>query len=193
MNETAVSSSTPLRSYTAPAKVLHWLMALIIISVWFIGLYGASLSYQHGPAETAQKIWWITFHKEIATTTIFLIVLRIVWRATHRPPELTGMSPVMVMAAHLGHVLLYVLMIAVPLLGWANSSSAGYDIPVLGLFHLPTLMDKNELLTPTLSLLHKIVAYVLGLVVLGHAAFALKHHFIDKDDTIRSMLPSSKS
>lgn len=165
-------------------------MALLIIVAAIVGLYGAlGLHYGVSDSETALKIKVITIHKDIASVTLFLIVLRILWRVTHRPPALTGMSPLMVMAAHLGHILLYALMIIVPVLGWANSSSAGYEIPVAGLFTIPALVAKNPQLTPMLSEAHAICAYLLLLVVIGHIGFALKHRFIDRDNVMQAMLP----
>lgn len=177
------------RSYTAGAKVLHWLMAILIIVAIGVGWYGASLHYGIDKEHDAYKVWVITLHKSIATTTLFLIVARIAWRLTHRPPELVGMSALMTKAAHAGHLLLYILMVAVPVSGWANSSSAGYIIPVAGLFTIPRLMDKTPELTPYLSTLHAYLAWTLAAVVAGHVAFALKHRFIDRDDTLQSMLP----
>ncbi|MCW2315489.1 cytochrome b561 [Rhodoblastus acidophilus] len=178
------------RSYTPTAKALHWAMAALIVVAAIIGIYGAVfLHYGVDDAQTALKIQVITLHKNIATTTLFLIALRIVWRLTHQPPELKGMSPVMVKAAHAGHAVLYVLMVLVPVSGWANSSAAGYPIPVAGLFQIPHLVEPNKALTPTLSALHEYLAYALLVIVAGHIAAALKHRFIDKDDVLASMLP----
>jgi cytochrome b561 len=176
-------------SYTSTAKVLHWLMAILIISASCIGIYGASLTYGVDAAHDAQKVAIITLHKSIATTTLFLIIARVLWRLTHRPPELLGMSPMMAKAAHAGHALLYALMIIVPFSGWANSSSAGYTIPVAGLFYIPRLMEKTPTLTPYLSEFHAYIAWFLLIVVIGHVGFAIKHWIIDRDNTLASMLP----
>lgn len=177
------------RNFTGTAKLFHWVMAAIIIVASAVGWYGASLHYGVSPEQTAQKIWAITLHKSIATTTLFLIVLRIAWRLFHRPPALTGMPEFMKLATHAGHWLLYALMVAVPLSGWANSSSAGYDIPVAGLFTIPRLMAKTPELTPWLVWTHWLLSWALILTVAGHVLFALKHHFLDRDDTIRAMMP----
>ncbi|MCM5555221.1 cytochrome b [Pleomorphomonas sp. NRK KF1] len=178
------------REYSPVAKLFHWLMAAIIVVAWFVGYYGgAVLHYGVSDAETAQKIWAITLHKSIATTTLFLIVGRLIWRAYHRPPALVDMPDIMKHMTHLGHAALYFLMIAVPVSGWANSSSAGYAIPVAGLFTIPGLGPKNPELTPYLVTAHWFLSWALGLTVLGHLLFALKHHFLDKDSALRSMMP----
>ncbi|MGU3495642.1 cytochrome b [Xanthobacteraceae bacterium A53D] len=180
------------RNFNPVSKFFHWLMAGIIIAAWIIGYYGGSmLDYGVSDAETAQKVWAITLHKSIATTTLFLIAARLIWRYFQHPPALTDMPAIMKLATHLGHWTLYLLMIAVPVSGWANSSSAGYKIPVLGLFNIPQLGPKNTDLTPYLVEAHFYLAWALALVVIGHALFALKHHFIDKDETLTAMLPKA--
>lgn len=181
-----------VHSYTAPAKALHWLMAIVIIVASIIGIYGASLDYGIDASHDAYKGMIITLHKNIATTVLFLIVARILWRITHRPPELMGMSPIMAKLAHLGHLVLYVLMVVVPVSGWLNSSSAGYEIPVAYLFEIPRLMEKNKALTPYLSGFHEYIAWALLVIVAGHVAFALKHKFIDRDGSFEAMAPGRK-
>lgn len=176
--------------YNPVSKLFHWLMALIIIVAWIVGYYGGSmLHYGVNEVETAQKVWAITLHKSIATTVLFLIVGRLIWRAYRCPPALADMPRMMKHATHFGHGLLYLLMIAVPLSGWANSSSAGYAIPVAGLFTIPGLGPKNPDLTPFLVSLHFYLSWALGLTIAGHALFALKHHFLDRDTTLNSMMP----
>ncbi len=190
MSDSLTSAAPPAaRNFGGTAKAFHWLMAAIIIVASAVGWYGASLHYGVSQAETAQKIWAITLHKSIATTTLFLIVARIVWRLFHRPPALVGMPEIMKTLTHAGHWLLYALMVAVPVSGWANSSSAGYDIPVAGLFTIPRLMAKTPELTPWLVWTHWLLSWGLILTVAGHVLFALKHHFVDRDDTIRAMMP----
>jgi cytochrome b561 len=165
-------------------------MAAIIVVAWGFGYYGGSmLHYGVSDGETAEKIWAITLHKSIATTTLFLIVGRIIWRAYHRPPELADMPAIMKTATHFGHFLLYFLMVAVPVSGWWNSSAAGYKIPVAGLFTIPGLGGKNPELAPYLVSVHFYLSWALGIVVVGHLAFALKHHLIDRDETMTAMLP----
>jgi cytochrome b561 len=189
-----MQATLPNRDYNPLSKLLHWLMALVIIVAWGVGYYGgAMLHYGVSDGETAQKIWAITLHKSIATTTLFLIVARLLWRASHRPPALVAMPKIMEHMTHLGHGALYFLMVAVPLSGWANSSSAGYPIPVAGLFTIPGLLSKTPELTPYLVWTHWFLSWALGVTVVGHLLFALKHHFIDKDSTLRSMLLGKKA
>nr|WP_314262386.1 cytochrome b [uncultured Devosia sp.] len=188
-------SITPAsHEYNPVSKLLHWLMAAIIIIAWIIGFYGGDmLHYGVSETETAQKVWAITLHKSVGTTILFLIVARLLWRASHRPPALVDMPAMMKHATHFGHALLYLLMIAVPVSGWANSSAAGYAIPVAGLFTIPGLGGANPELSPFLVSLHFYLSWALGLTLAGHALFALKHHFLDRDTTLNSMMPHNNA
>ncbi|PKU26459.1 cytochrome b [Telmatospirillum siberiense] len=174
------------RRYTATARALHWAMAAIIIVAWAIGYYANTLVY----GVDAGKGATITLHKSIATLTLFLVVIRIVWRIFHRPPELSGMGALMKKAAHAGHFLLYVAMLTLPLSGWAYSSAAGYEIPVAGLFHIPQLLGKDPALEEFFKSIHFFLAWTILVLVAGHIGFALKHHFLDRDGIMHSMLPT---
>lgn len=180
------------RSYTATAKALHWLMAVLILTASAIGLYSSSMEYGADQALNDYKGGLITLHKSIATITLFLIVLRLAWRFAHRPPQLAGMSPLMEKAAHAGHWLLYALMIVVPVTGWAYSSAAGYPIPVAGLFTLPPLLDKSADMVELIGPFHRWISWLMLVVIAGHVAFAIKHKVIDKDGTMEAMLPQRK-
>lgn len=174
------------RRYTATARALHWAMAAIIIVAWAIGYYANTLVY----GVDAGKGATITLHKSIATLTLFLVVARIIWRSFHRPPELPDMPAIMKTAAHAGHLLIYVVMVALPVSGWFYSSAAGYEIPVAGLFHIPQLVGKDAGLEEFFKSVHFVLAWTILVLVAGHAGFALKHHVIDKDGIMQSMLPT---
>lgn len=183
MNNTAAPNS-----YNSVAKAFHWIMAVIIIVAWLIGFYSATfLSYSTPHSKKAEVI---TFHKEIATLVLFLVVLRFLWRMTHKTPAFPAdMSPLMKFAAHAGHFLLYAFMLAVPVSGWFYSSAAGYPIPVVWLFNLPEIISKTSPATAELFReTHMYLAYIIGILVVGHVAMAIKHQFIDKDGTIDKMI-----
>lgn len=188
-----MSSPTAIRplSYNGIAKFFHWLMALIIISVWCLGFYANFFMDFSTPGSHKHLV--VDLHKDFATLVLFLIVLRILWRLTHPTPELAdNMSAGMKVIAHLGHLVLYALMLAVPLSGWLFSSAAGYPSPVLGLFNLPPLVHTNMAIQVVSQKAHLYLALAFGAIVAGHVIMALKHHFIDKDHTLRSMAPSHR-
>ncbi|MEA3118678.1 MAG: hypothetical protein QOI13_1948 [Paraburkholderia sp.] len=178
------------QDFTAPAKFLHWLMAAIIIVGWFVGFYAAEmLSYSVPHSGKAEMI---TLHKDISTTVLLLIVLRSAWRLTHRPPHAPHTSALQRFAVQAGHFMLYFLMIALPISGWANSSSAGYPVEFAGIIPLPALVPTNHAIQPIYDAIHKYLGWFTGAMILGHIAMALKHHFIDHDHTLRGMLPGCK-
>jgi cytochrome b561 len=116
--------------------------------------------------------------------------LRLLWRLTHRPPALPASMPkLMQFAAHAGHLLLYVLMIAIPLSGWLMSSAKGFQTVYFGVLPIPDLLDKNKEIGDLLALVHKSLNLLFVAVLAGHIGAALKHHFIDKDDILTRMLP----
>ncbi len=170
--------------YTLPARVLHWLTALAIISAFALGLTTGGME-----GFSMQKLKLINYHKWVGITVLGLVALRLLWRLTHRPPALpTSMANWERLAAHLGHLALYVLMFSVPLGGWLYSSAKGYPVVWLGLVELPNLMDKDDTVADTIKQMHKTGAWVLIAIAVGHAAAALKHHFIQRDDVLKRML-----
>ena len=177
--------------YSRTAQMLHWVMAIIFIVAWLIGFYrGNFLSYE---VDGSFKGDVITLHKNIATTIIFLVVIRIFWRYTHPAPQLPdNMSPLMKTMAHFGHLALYFMLLALPITGCLYSWSLGYPAPVLYLFDLPVLIAKNPAVTAIVKPLHIWISWAAGLLLVGHIAAALKHHFIDKDNVLKSMLQQQK-
>lgn len=177
------------REYSSVAKLLHWTMALIWLSAWIIGYVGVTwreeLNQNHG---------WTLAHKALASTILFLVVMRILWRMTHRVPSLPAtMSPFMQKMAHFAHYLLYaVALIGLPLSGWVWSSVAGYPIMVLWLFQLPPLTSPHPEYYDMMKQIHVTTAYAMGIMVSGHILIALKHAFIDKDSVMKSMLLGKK-
>lgn len=179
------------QNYSRTAQFLHWIMALIFILAWVIGFYsGNFLSYD---VDGSFKGDVISLHKNIATTLIFLVVVRIFWRYTHPTPQLpNSMSPTMKKAAHFGHLALYFILLALPITGCLYSWSVGYPAPVLYLFDLPALIGENPEVTAVVKPLHIWISWAAGFLLVGHIAAALKHHFIDKDNVLNSMLKGDK-
>ena len=177
---------TQAKSYTATAKWLHWSMALIWIAAWLVGLVAVHWRDEFNPQHQ------LTFlHKAMASTLIFLIVLRIAWRLTHAAPAMPNtMTPLVKRAAFIGHLLLYsVALVGLPISGWYWSSVADKPILVAGLFLLPPLVEADKSLYDLAKAIHTYSAWLCGVLVGGHMVVALKHHFIDKDEVLVGMLP----
>ena len=180
MNQTA--------AYTATAIGLHWLLALALVGTFAVGLY------MHELPLSPMKLQIYAWHKWAGVTIFALVLVRIVWRLTHRPPgPPAGMPAWQHLAAEVAHRLLYVLMVAIPLSGWLMSSAKGYQTVLFGILPLPDLLAKDKELGETLATLHRLLNFTLAGLVLVHAAAAIKHHFGDRDDVLKRMLPFLKN
>ena len=170
--------------YTATAKALHWGIAVLIFGMLGLGFYITGLDL------SPTKLQLFSWHKWAGVTVFMLVVVRLAWRVTHRPPALPAHMPALErFAAHAGHHLLYVLMFAIPLSGWLMSSAKGFQTVWFGVLPLPDLLAKDKALGDLLQTVHLTLNFVLIAVLLGHVGAALKHHFIDKDDVMTRMLP----
>ena len=170
--------------YTATAITLHWLLSIGLVS---IGAFGV---YMHGLPLSPWKLRVFSWHKWADVTAFLLVIVRLGWRLTHRPPALpTSMSPATRFIAHVGHAMIYVLMFAIPLSGWLMSSAKGFQTVYFGVLPLPDLVSHDRVLGNALLQVHQALNIALAVLVAGHAAAALRHHFIDKDDVLARMLP----
>jgi cytochrome b561 len=175
---------TASRDYTATAKLLHWLMAVLIFGLLALGFY------MHDLPLSPDKLKLYSWHKWAGVTAFALLLVRLAWRAGHRPPALPDSMPkLMQLAAHGGHLALYLLMIAIPVSGWLMSSAKGFQTVWFGVLPIPDLLDKNKELGDLLLLVHKSLNLLFVAVLAGHIGAALKHHFIDHDDILTRILP----
>ena len=171
-------------NYTKTAKILHWLMAILLFGLLALGFY------MHDLPLSPDKLKLYSWHKWAGVTAFLLVAFRLFWRVTHRPPALPESMPkIMQFAAHAGHLMLYLLMIAIPLSGWLMSSAKGFQTVYFGVLPIPDLLDKNKEVGDLLALVHKSLNLLFVAVLAGHIGAALKHHFIDKDDILTRMLP----
>lgn len=167
--------------YTPAAVLLHWVLALAIIGAFGVGLYMTGLSM------SPQRLKLYNWHKWAGVTILALSALRLLWRLTHRPPADPPMPAWQRTAAHATHHALYVLFFAVPLVGWAYSSAAGFPIVWFGVVPLPDFVPADKALAEAIKPWHGYLAYTLAALVLMHVAAALKHHFIDRDGLLSRM------
>ena len=174
---------TTTARYSLTAILLHWLLALAIITAFCVGLYMTGLPF------SMERLKLYNWHKWAGVTILVLSAGRLLWRLFHKPPADLPMPAWQAMAAHATHGLLYAAFFAVPLSGWAYSSAAGFPIVWFGLLPLPDLVAPDKALAETLKQAHHLLAYALAALVLAHVGAALKHHFIDRDGLIKRMLP----
>ena len=190
--------------YTKTAKVLHWLIAIAIFGMfalgWFmsdlpkeapkqiaydlfnLGVYTWNLSEEISP-----RTFYFNLHKSIGVTIFALILIRILWRITHRPPALLASYKAWERKlASNAHHLLYLLMVALPISGIVMATYSKYGIKWFGVPFIKGL-DNNPM-RELFKEVHEIIGVIILLVIIVHIIGALKHKFIDKDDTLKRML-----
>jgi len=170
--------------YGAVAQLLHWSVVVLIVAQFVLAQIAARL-----PVSPA-KISVLAQHKSFGITIMVLALARLLWRrvspAPILPPTMRGIAR---RAAQVSHTLLYMLLVVVPVLGWLMSSARSFSVSWFGVFVLPDLIEPSRPAYELLHAAHGAAATVLGALALLHVAAALKHHFIDRDDVLRRMLP----
>lgn len=173
--------------YGIASIALHWVMAFTLLGLYLLGSYIVDLSYYDPEYKTLPAI-----HKGIGVLLFLLLFFRIFWTSFNTKPAPIGAAPsYQKRIAKLVHHLLYALMFIIPLTGYLISTADGRPIDVFGLFAVPAIdlgIDQQEELAGDL---HLWAANILAGVVALHALAALKHHFINRDQTLVRMLKSS--
>jgi len=170
--------------YTRTAMALHWLLALALLGSFAVGLYMADLPF------SPQRLKLFNWHKWAGVAILVLSALRLGWRLMHRPPPELPAPAWQLRAAQLAHGAFYLLFFAVPLVGWAYSSAAGFPIVWFGVLPLPDFVGPDKALAEAIKPWHGALAWALAALVVLHVAAALKHHFIDHDGLLQRMLPT---
>lgn len=183
---TACMSEPVINRYHPIAVLLHWLLGLALVGIFALGLYMSDLPF------SPERLKLYSWHKWAGIVVFTLSFLRLFWRLTHRPPALpatieSAMPGWQRLAHHATHHGLYLLFFAVPLLGWAFSSAAGFPVVLFGVLPLPDFVPVNEGLADVLKELHELSAFAMAGLVLLHVAGAVKHQFIDRDGLLGRM------
>jgi len=174
--------------YGAVAQSLHWIIAALIVTQFVLANLADDLPLG------AHKLGLLARHKSVGMTILMLAVFRLLWRLKNPPPALpVGMKPIEILLAKLTHAAFYVLLFAMPLTGWMMSSAKNYSVSWFGLFTWPNLIGKNETAFDLLKETHDLLSAVLLAIAILHILAALKHHFWNKDDVLRRMLPFTGS
>ncbi len=162
---------------------LHWIVGIALLGQLALGLYMGDI-----PKDTPDRAWYFNLHKSIGVTLAVFIVLRVIWRLSHRPPSLEGLIPDwQVIASKINHWLLYLCMIAMPVTGMTMSSYSKYGVKVWGM-KLITGSD-NEASREFWLELHEITAVILMVVIAIHVIAALKHLMIEKNGVFQRIMP----
>jgi cytochrome b561/polyisoprenoid-binding protein YceI len=181
--------NTTLR-YGGVTKFFHWLTALLILALIASGLFAEDLPYET-QAQLTQKAWFFSVHKTMGVAVFFVALLRIIWAISQPKPGLLNADKKLESwLAETVHWVLYASLVIVPLAGWISHAAASGFAPIWwplgqGLPFIP----KSEAIEHAFGTLHVIAGKVLIGALILHVTGALKHHFIDRDSTLRRMLP----
>ena len=161
---------------------LHWLMALSIFAMFALGLWMTDLNYYDTWYHRAPEL-----HKAVGMLFLFLLLFRFAWRQGNAWPNLMGLwwEKLIAISVHRSH---YMLMFIVALSGYLIPTAEGKGIDVFGLFVVPGLFQFDKQQADLIGLLHLGAAWALMGLAAMHAAAALKHHFVDRDETLTRML-----
>lgn len=189
--------------YTKTAVILHWLIAIGIFAMFALGWYMSELPkdapkqiaydlFDWGiytwqlSEEASPRTFYFNLHKSIGVTLLGLIIIRVLWRITHRPPALLASYKAWERKLATGtHHLLYLLMVAMPLSGLIMAVASKYGVKWFGIDFIGGL--DNTPLREAFKEVHEIIGAIILLVLILHIAGALKHKFIDKDGTMERM------
>jgi cytochrome b561 len=171
---------SPAPRFSIFSRILHWTMAAMIVAMLFIGIgMVASLEDYH---------WLLTIHRPLGIAILALAAIRLIYRLFTPAPPLPGHMPAWQrLAAKSSHVLLYALMFAQPIVGWAMLSAARYPVVLWGSLLLPPILGHDAMLYAELRELHTVLAFLFFAVFLAHMSAALLHALIYRDGVFESM------
>ncbi|PCJ48170.1 MAG: cytochrome B [Gammaproteobacteria bacterium] len=174
-------------SYGSIAIAIHWLMALIIITLLAVGFTMTGM-------EDGDEKWGIyAIHKATGLIIIGLAIFRWIWLFINdKPKPLENWSKADIGLSHATKWILMLLMLIMPIAGLIMSLSGGHDVSFFGLFTIEGFAEKNEQLNHFFHEVHEIGGLVFAVVIVLHILAALKHHFYDKDKTLKRMFGKNK-
>jgi cytochrome b561 len=170
--------------YGVVAITLHWVVAAVIIGLFALGYWMVGLDYYHEWYKEAPDI-----HRSIGILLFITMTVRVLWRMINpRPAPLSTHQRFEIIAAHGAHILLYLLIFTAMVSGYLISTADGSSISVFDWFEVPSVTGRIKGMEDTAGLVHYWVTWSIVGLASVHAAAALKHHWFDKDDTLRRML-----
>ena len=168
----------------AVAKTLHWLMAVLILSMFVLGW--VAVMYPLSPTKLELFIW----HKSTGLTLLALVVVRLLWRMVNITPEPpANESVVEKRLARAGHAVLYTLMVMMPVSGYVINSTANFPFRYFGGVRVPNLIPADKVWQDAAETVHLTVFSIFFLVVVIHIVAAIRHHTIKKNNILSRMLP----
>jgi cytochrome b561 len=173
--------------FPAISRFLHWLMAIVVLSMLLIG-FGMVAT------ESNRYHVLVSIHKPLGIAILVLVIIRFVNRLLNPPPPLPASLPGWQrMAAGASHYALYALMFSLPLVGWGMLSAEPYPVVLAGSLRLPPILPQNATLYAWLRQLHTVLAYLFFVTFLVHFGAALLHGLVRRDGVFESMASFARS
>lgn len=173
--------------YSAPTRIFHWLTAILVL-----------IAFIYGPGGPEQRIYSAArdfdrhLHETLGVSVFILTVLRVVWDLFAKRPAPPAVPRWMTVSARVVQVALYVLLFAVPLTAITGAWLEGHPLTLLGNLEIPPLLGKSHELGANIAEIHGWLGDTIIWLAGAHALAALFHHYILKDDVLRTMLPARK-
>ena len=172
--------------FNITARILHWLMASMILTMIFVGL-GMMTSLRWRP-------WLIDLHIPLGTAILLLVIIRLINRLSFSVPKMPGsMSDFQARAAAGLHWLMYSIMLALPLTGLAQLSAGGFLVKIFPGVNLPSILPQSPLLFSLMHDVHKVMAWLFFLMIIGHLSAALLHAWVYRDGLFSSITWTRKT
>lgn len=170
--------------YGAITAGIHWVVALVVIGLFGLGFWMVDLTYYHGWYNRAPDI-----HRSVGILLLCLMVFRVIWRGANKnPAPLPGHKRWEVLSAHAAHLLLYGLLFVAMVSGYLISTADGSAIDVFGWFKVPSVTGQIKGMEDTAGIVHYWSTWAIVALSAVHAAGAMKHHVVDRDNTLRRIL-----
>lgn len=181
------AAASPSAKYTWQAMLLHWVLAVLVV-----GMLALGFSLEDIPRNTPERGFYVNLHKSFGVLALVLVLLRITWRVTHKPPPLEASLPRwQAVAAAWSHRLLYLCILLQPLSGYLASSFGKYGVKFFGV-ELPNWGWEDKALRGFFGGVHGFVAMALVVLIAIHVLAALKHLLVDRDQVFQRMLPGRR-
>ena len=184
-----MQSAAAIRRYGTMPRFLHWMTVVLVVVAWTLGTFGDDLP------KGVVRATGLFVHMSAGLLVLGALGMRLAWRVVEPPPPPAPnefgrwLGAFADPAARLGHVALYALLFAVPIIGIVAQFARGDALPLFGAVEIPSPWERDRAFAHTVTELHEIAANALVIVACFHAAAALVHHFVFGDDTLVRMLP----
>ena len=170
------------------SKLIHWVSAIMLLTLFAFDFWMVDFSYYSEWCRVAPY-----YHKAFGLTLLALTTFRLIWKLVTPQPDIIAKNKAEKVVAKLGHIALYVLMFVIMISGYLISTADGRGIELFSVITVPSIGEFITNQEDIAGVIHEYAAYTIIFLIIGHIAAALKHHFIDKDETLVRMTKARRS